>query len=113
VIIGCKDPELAPGLYVKDMAMRAVELLAFCDNPRVGIKVVGVDISNPDYLLMHIYTPNGIKEVPIIWDDMDKGIAESKDNLSSKLGLLKQTVKNDRGKHNRYDATYPGRIHAR
>jgi hypothetical protein len=93
--------------------MRAVELLEYSDNPRDGIKVVGVDISNHDYLLMHIYTPNGIKEVPIIWDDMDKGIAESKDNLSSKLGLLKQTVKNDRGKHNRYDATYPGRIHAR
>jgi cell division septal protein FtsQ len=54
VIIGCKDPQLAPGTYVREMTMCAVEVLAFCDNPRVGVRVVGIDVGNRDYLLLHV-----------------------------------------------------------
>ena len=113
VIIGCKDPELAPGEDVRGMTMRAVEVLSFCDNPRVGVRVVGIDVSNDDYLLMHIFTPNGIKKSPFTWDDMERGIMESKRNLQLRLNQLKQSIKNDRGRHDWYDATYPGRIHVR
>ncbi len=113
VIMGCKDPELAPGAYVRGKTMRAVEVLAFCDNPRVGIRVVGINIGNSDYLLMHVLTPNGIKEAPLTWQDMDGGTLESCKNLQLRLNRLKQSIKNDRGNHSRYDATFPGRIHVR
>jgi hypothetical protein len=113
VIIGCKDPELKPGKYVKGMTRRAVELLSFCDNPRVGIRIVGIDVSNRDYLLMHIFTPNGIKQAPITWDGMDRGLDKSADKLEDKLDLLKRAVRSDRGRHSVYDATYSDRIYTR
>lgn len=113
VIIGCKDPELAPGVHVREMTKYAVEVLALCDNPRVGVRVVGIDVRNSDYLLMHILTPNGIKEAPLNWEGMGSGTFESKENLRLRLTRLKQSIKNDRGNHSRYDATFPGRIHVR
>jgi len=113
VIIGCKDPELAPGMHVREMTRQAVEVLAFCDNPRVGVRLVGIDVSNKDYLLMHVLTPNGIKEAPLTWDGMGSGTVDSKENLRLTLNRLKQSIKNDRGNHSRYDATFPGRIHVR
>ncbi len=113
VIIGCKDPQLAPGSYVREMTMRAVEVLAFCDNPRVGVRVVGIDVGNRDYLLLHVLTPDGIKESHLTWDNMDKGVAQSSKDLHLRLNRLKQAIKNDRGNHSRYDATFPGRIHVR
>ena len=113
VIIGCKDPELAPGEHVQGITRQAVEVLAFCDNPRVGVRVVGIDVSKRDFLLMHVLTPNGIKEAPITWDGMESGSVESRRNLSLRLNRLKQSIKNDRGNHSRYDATFPGCIHVR
>ena len=113
VIIGCKDPELGPGKYVKGMTKRAVEVLSFCDNPRVGIRIVGIDVSHPDYLLMHIFTPDGIKQAPLSWDDMERGLNKSIGNLEHKLNLLKQAIRADRGRNSVYDATYSDRIYVR
>ena len=113
VIIGRKDPQLHPGGYVRGLARRAVEVLAFCDNPRVGVRVVGIDISNNEYLLMHIYTKYGIKKAMFTWKNMDKGIDISSPSLGLKLARLKQTITSDRGRHDLYDATYSGRIYTR
>ena len=113
VIIGCKDPELHPGGFVHGAAERAVEVLAFCDNPRVGVRIVGIDISSKDYLLMHIYTKYGIKKAPLTWKNMEKGIAHSEGSLKTKLKRLRQTITSDRGRHEVYDATYPGSVYTR
>lgn len=113
VIVGCKDPELAPGGYVRGMTMRAVEVLAYCDNPRVGVRVLGIDVGNKDFLLMHVLTPDGIKKARLDWDDWDKGTPESRKNMKLRLSRLRQSIKNDRGNHSQYDATFPGRINVR
>ena len=113
VIIGCKDPKLEPGGYVRGSARAAVEVLTVCDNPRVGLRVVGVDVSKPDYLLMHILTPDGIKEARLAWEGMGSGRPEARRDLLLRLSRLKQAAKNDRGGHGQYDATLPGRVYVR
>jgi cell division septal protein FtsQ len=113
VIIGCKDPELEPGGYVAGVARAAVELLAVCDNPRIGVRVVGVDVSKADYLLMHFVTPDGIKEAKLAWDEMGRGTTKGSRDLIVRLGRLKQAVQNDRGKHSLFDATLSGRVYVR
>jgi cell division septal protein FtsQ len=113
VIIGGKDPELAPGDYVRGRIQRAVEVLSVCDNPRVGVRAVGIDISKPDYLVVHVYTAYGIKEALLAWDNMDKGLAYSGDDLLKRLNRLRRGIKQDRGAHNRYDVTYPDSVRAR
>jgi len=113
VIIGCKDPELAPGGYVNGMAKAAVTALGICDNPRIGLRIVGVDVSKSEYLLVHFLTPEGIKEARLSWHEMGSETQEAKQDLILRLGRLKQTAKNDRGQHNLFDATIPGRVYAR
>jgi len=113
VIIGCKDPKLEPGKHVRGAARAAVEVLTVCDNPRVGLRIVGVDVSKPDYLLMHFLTPDGIKEARLAWEGMGSGLPEAKRDLLLRLGRLKQAAKNDRGRHGQYDATLPGRVYVR
>jgi cell division septal protein FtsQ len=113
VIIGCKDPQLVPGEYVRGSTRRAVDVLYVCDNPRVGVRVVGIDISRRDYLIVHVQTPYGIKECLLSWDDMDKGLAYSGKDLLVRLNRLKEGIKRDRGRHNRYDVTFPGSVRAR
>jgi len=113
VIIGCKDPKLEPGGFVRGSARAAVEVLTVCDNPRVGLRVVGVDVSKADYLLMHILTPDGIKEARLAWEGMGSGQPEARRDLLLRLSRLKQAAKNDRGRHGQYDATLPGRVYVR
>ncbi len=113
VIIGCKDPMLEPGGHVRGAAKAAVEVLTVCDNPRVGLRIVGVDVSNPDYLLMHILTPDGIKEALLAWEGMGTGRPEAMRDMLLRLGRLKQAAKNDRGQHGQYDATLPGKVYMR
>ncbi len=113
VIIGCKDPELAPGGYVQGTAKAAVTVLALCDNPRVGMRLVGVDVSKSEYLLIHFLTPAGIKEARLAWEGMGSGTKDAKQDLLVRLGRLKQAAKNDRGQHNLFDATLPGRVYVR
>jgi cell division septal protein FtsQ len=112
-IIGCKDTKLAPGGYVRGRTLRAVEVMSVCDNPRVGVRVVGVDVSKPDYLVVHVLTAYGIKLALLAWDDMDKGLAYSGDDLLKRLNRLRRGIKQDRGAHNRYDVTYPDSVRAR
>ena len=88
-------------------------MLTVCDNPRVGLRVVGVDVSKADYLLMHILTPDGIKEARLAWEGMGSGRSEARRDLLLRLGRLKQVAKNDRGRHGQYDATLPGRVYVR
>ncbi|MBT3191077.1 MAG: FtsQ-type POTRA domain-containing protein [Verrucomicrobia bacterium] len=113
VIIGCNDPDLEPGGHVGGAAKAAVTLLAVCDNPRVGVRVVGVDVKKKDYLLVHFVTPDGIKEARLSWEGMGSGAPESRRDLIVRLGRLKQAAKDDRGQHSLFDATLPGRIYVR
>jgi hypothetical protein len=113
VIIGCKDPQLEPGRIVRGNTMAAVEVLAVCDNPQIGLRAVGVDVSKSDYLLMHILTPDGIKEARIAWDGMGSGTTDSRRDLLLQLSRLKQVIQTDRGRHGLYDATLPGRVYVR
>ncbi len=113
VIIGCKEPDLETGEYVQGASRAAVELLAICDNPRVGLRVVGVDVSKSDYLLVHFVMSDGIKEARLAWDGMGSGTPEAGQDLLVRLGRLKQAALNDRGRHGLFDATLPGRVYVR
>jgi len=112
VIIGDKDAELAPGRSVRGMSRVAVDVLAACDNPRLGIRLVGVDVSRDDYLRMHMFTADGIKEVKINWTGMGKRTERAQANMLQQLSLVRQVVQQDRAAHAEYDATIPGRVHA-
>lgn len=114
VIIGDKDAELAPGRDVMGMSRVAIDVLAACDNPLMGIRLVGVDVSRSDYLRLHMLTADGIKEVKLSWEGMGKRTATAYANMRQRLSEVRQTVERDRAAHSEYDATIlPGRVHAR
>jgi len=113
VIIGDKDAELAPGRTVQGMSKAAIEVLAACDNPRVGLRIVGVDVSRSDYLRVHVLTPDGIKEAKLAWDGMGRDTVESRANLLLRLSELRQVTLQDRAGHTEYNVTIPGRVFAR
>lgn len=113
VIVGNKNAELAPGRTVAGMSRVAIALLAACDNPLMGVRLVGVDVSREDYLRVHMLTPDGIKEVKINWDGMGKRTEASHANMRQRISEVRQTVKMDHAKHTEYDATIPGRVYAR
>jgi len=113
VIIGDKDAELAPGRTVQGMSRAAVDVLSACDNPRVGLRLVGVDVSRDDYLRVHLLTPDGIKEAKLNWEGMGRRTATSRANLLQRLSEVRQVAQQDRAGHTEYDATIPGRVYAR
>ena len=113
VIIGHENDQPSPGEYVKGTARSAVELLAICDNPRIGMRIMGVDVSKADYLLVHFVMPSGVKQARLIWDGMGTGTPEASKDLILRLGRLKQAAQNDRGRHGGFDATLPGRVYVR
>lgn len=113
VIIGDKNAELTPGGTVEGMSRSAIEVLSACDNPRVGLKIVGVDVSRDDYLRVHLLTADGIKETKLSWIGMGKHSELSHQNLLQRLSEVRQVALQDRGGHTEYDATIPGRVYAR
>lgn len=113
VIIGNRNAELVPGSYVEGMTRAAIEVLEVCDNPRVGMQVLGVDVGRDDYLLLHVVTEDGIKEARLSWAGMGDNSTKSRDDLLLRLGRLRQVARQDRSGRSEYDATIPGRIYAR
>lgn len=114
VIIGDKDAELAPGRDVQGMSRVAIDVLAACDNPLMGIRLVGVDVSRTDYLRLHMLTADGIKEVKLSWEGVGRRTTTSYANMRQRLSEVRQTVEKDRAAHSEYDASIlPGRVHAR
>jgi len=113
VIIGDKDPELMPGRTVQGMSKAAIDVLVACDNPRMGLRLVGVDVSRDDYLRIHLLTSDGIKETKLSWDGMGRSTENAKANLMQRLSEVRQVAQQDRGGHTEYDATIPGRVYVR
>lgn len=113
VIIGDKDAELASGRTVQGMSRAAIEVLAACDNPRVGLRIVGVDVSRQDYLRVHVLTTDGIKEAKLAWEGMGRNSEASRANLLLRLSELRQVAQVDRAGHSEYNVTIPGRVFVR
>ncbi len=113
VIVGDKDPGLVPGRTVSGMAKAAIEVLTVCDNPRIGLRVVGIDVSFTDYLLVHMLTPDGIKEARLAWNGMGSGSTRAREDLLLRLSRLRQVAQRDKSGHTEYDATLPGRVYVR
>lgn len=113
VIIGDKESELIPGSIVQGMSRAAIEVLDACDNPRVGLRLVGVDVSRNDYLRVHVLTPDGIKEAKLAWEEMGKQSEVSRVNLLQRLSELRQVAQQDQAGHTEYNVTIPGRVFAR
>jgi hypothetical protein len=113
VIIGDKDADLAPGRTVQGMSRAAIEVLDACDNPRVGLRIVGVDVSRTDYLRVHVLTSDGIKEAKLAWEEMGRHSEASHANLLLRLAELRQVTQQDQAGHTEYNVTIPGRVFAR
>jgi hypothetical protein len=112
VIIGEKESDLAPGLDVQGMSRIAIDVLTACDNPRIGLRLVGVDVSRTDYLRLHMLTPDGIKEVKLAWNGMGKRNATAYANMMQQLSYTRQAIEQDRAAHAEYNATIQGQVHA-
>lgn len=113
VIIGNRDAELAPGRTVEGMSQAAIAVLAACDNPRIGLRVVGVDVGHGDYLRLHVLTSDGIKEAKLSWEQMGQDTDVSRQDLLLRLAELSQVAMHDREGHLEYNVTIPGRVFAR
>ncbi len=113
VIMGAKYGELSPGDFVQGMMRAALEVIEVCDNPRVGLRIMGVDVAQDDYLLIHVLTSDGIKEARLSWVDMGSQSEASRQDLLLRLARLRQVAQQDRSGRTQFDATLPGRIFVR
>lgn len=113
VIIEDGETSWSPGDTVFGMVSAAIEVLDVCDDPRVGLRIMGVDIRHPEYLLIHVLTTDGIKEARLSWVDMGKNTDISRQDLLTRLGRLRQVAQRDQSGRSLFDATIPGRIYVR
>jgi len=108
VIIGNTDPLLAPGRTVEGLTRAAVDVLAACEDPRLGLLVLGIDIRKRDYLIVHIVAPSGIQEVMLAWEGMDgHATPASLAAMTHQLRRLRQTSLVE--ERSQIDATFPDR----
>ncbi len=113
VIIEQGETGWSPGDTVFGMLAAALEVLDVCDDPRVGLRIMGVDVRNAEYLLIHVLTTDGIKEARLSWLDMGANTEASRSDLLLRLGRLRQVAQQDRTGRSLFDATIPGRIYVR
>ena len=113
VIIEHGETAWSPGETVFGMLSAALEVLDVCDDPRIGLRIMGVDVRNPEYLLIHVLTTDGIKEARLSWMDMGENSEVSRNDLMLRLSRLRQVAQQDRSGRSLLDATIPGRIHVR
>jgi hypothetical protein len=113
VVVGCRDSTLEPGGKVEASTLSAVAVLAVCnEQPQLGLRVVGIDVSPKDHVVVHILTGGAIHEVPLTWEGMESPEAPvSREALLAKLVLVQQAATVDSGTHRRLDATYADRIY--
>jgi len=113
VIIEYGETGWSPGDTVSGMLLAALEVLDVCDDPRVGLRIMGIDVRHQDYLLIHVLTTDGIKEARLSWVDMGQNSEVSRSDLLLRLGRLRQVAQQDRTGRSLFDATIPGRIYVR
>jgi hypothetical protein len=113
VIIEQGTPSWSPGDTVFGMLAAALEVLDVCDDPRVGLRILGVDVRHPEYLLIHVLTTDGIKEARLSWVDMGQNTEDSRSDLLLRLARLRQVANQDRSGRSLFDVTVPGRIYVR
>lgn len=113
VIIEKGETGWSPGQTVSGMLTAAIEVLEVCDNPRIGLRIMGVDVRHSEYLLIHVLTADGIKEARLSWLDMGQNTEVSRNDLELRLGRLVQVAQQDRSGRSLLDATIPGRIYVR
>ncbi len=113
VIIEQGDTAWSPGETVFGMLSAALEVLDVSDDPRVGLRIMGVDVRHPEYLLIHVLTADGIKEARLSWLDMGENTDVSRHDLVQRLRRLRQVAQQDRSGRTLFDATIPGRIFVR
>jgi len=113
VIIEEGETAWSPGDTVFGMLPAAIEVLSVCEDPRTGLRIMGVDVRNSEYLLIHVLTTDGIKEARLSWVDMGQNSEASRADLLLRLGRLRQVAQQDRSGRSLFDATIPGRIYVR
>jgi cell division septal protein FtsQ len=113
VVVGCRDLKLEPGGKVADTTLSAVAVLAVCnEQPQLGLRVVGIDVSPGEHVVVHILIGGTIHEVPLDWEGFDTPESpDSRAALLAKLILVQQAAVANRGTHRRLDATYSDRIY--
>ncbi len=113
VVIGADRIALSPGDYVQGRLRAALEVIEVCDNPEVGLRIMGVDVHQTDFLLIHVLTADGIKEARLSWEDMGNNTDVSRKDLLVRLEQLRRVAQEDRSGRTQFDATIPGRIFVR
>ncbi len=113
VILSEGESDFAPGRTVGGMTRSAIEVLALCDNPRMGLRIVGIDAARSDYLRVHVLTPDGIKEAKLAWEGMGRLTGVARSSLLLRLSELRQVLQQDQGRHSEFNVTIPGRVFAR
>lgn len=113
VIIEQGETKWSPGETVFGMLSAALEVIDMCEDPRLGLRVMGVDVRHSEYLLIHVLTSDGIKEARLSWVDMGQNTVASRNDLIVRLRELREVAAVDRSGRPLFDATIPGRIFVR
>ncbi len=104
------DNGFRPGNRLCGWEYAAVQVLSVCDDPRFGVYIENINVSNSDYLVLNL---TGGKTVKMAWEDMGEPTMRSRSRLQKKLGRLSRVLQSDEGKRkSRFDCTFEGRVYA-
>lgn len=111
VLLGYAARNVQPGKQLTGNVTAALQVLRLCEDPALGLEVAMVDLSNSDYLILHLDRQD--KVIKLAWPDMYKDSTESRRKLAGKLGQLSRLLHTPRGQMmRRLDATLDGRVDA-
>lgn len=104
------DRSLRPGDRLYGWEYAAVQVLNICDDPRIGIYIQSIDVSNKDYLVLYLA---GDKMDKLAWNGMGEVTSQSKRHLQKRLSHLARVLQSDEGKaKSRFDSTFEDKVYA-
>jgi len=113
-IEGYRDAHLKPGSRLRGAALAALEVLAMCDNPKLGLRVRAVEVDRDEYLVVSVSVGRPVTRVQLAWPGMGQGTRESQAHLLARLKGIRETLVSEEGRGlSELDATFGDRIYGR
>lgn len=111
ILSGYPGARLRPGNRLSGAARAAVQVLAACEDPELGIRIREIDVSRTDYLMVFLEGHGGVRRMDLNWDGMGSETRASRAAMTERLRWASQVLHSEKGRRqSRLDATYADMI---
>ncbi|MBM4143218.1 MAG: hypothetical protein FJ225_06465 [Lentisphaerae bacterium] len=109
-IVGYRGAGVTPGSRLRGAATAALQALAACDDPRLGIAVESIDLDEDEYLAVYLKPGATARGFKLAWKGMGQEGAEAREALYRQLRRVALTLRQKGARYTMLDATYDDRV---